>query len=338
MLPDFRYVTPSAVVNSILEGHPYQIRGAFVQASNPLSSWNNVGRVYDAFSKLDFLAVSDMFMTPTAALADIVFPVAGFLEYDAIRIGPGGSMAFLQTKVEQVGQCRPDHEIIMDLARKAGLGEYFWETSEGLWDYILEPAGLTFGQFRTKGFHRDSRPRRYRKYEEKRFLTPTGKVELYSDELERLGFDPLPVYREPALPEDDRIMIDEYRLFCTCRKIMPYQHSGGRQVERLRNTHPDPLVMIHPDTAHERGIKEGDWVYIESRAGKIRQRAALSSDVHRSVVIAEHAWWFPERGHETFYGFKESNYNALTSGSGPCNREVGSFTARGLACKVYKVS
>lgn len=338
LLPDFRYATPSAVVNSILEGHPYRIRGAFVQASNPLSSWNNIGRVYDAFNKLDLLVVSDMFMTPTAALADIVFPAAGFLEYDGLRMGPGGSMAFLQTKVAQVGQCWPDYEIINGLAHKAGLGEYFWESSEALWNYVLEPAGITFSQFREKGFYRDSKPRTYRKYEEKRFFTPTGKVELYSDQLDALGFDPFPVYREPVLPEDDRIMADEYHLFCTCRKVMPYQHSSGRQIDRLRKTYPDPLVIIHPDTARERSIEEGDWVYIESRAGKIRQKARLSSDVDRRVIIAEHAWWFPERGYETLYGFTESNYNTLTGGDGPFNPEVGSFTARGLACKVYRAS
>ncbi len=336
LLPDFRYVTPSGVVNSILEGHPYQIRGAFVQASNPLSSWNNISRVYDAFNKLDFLVVSDMFMTPTAALADIVFPAAGFLEYDGLRMGPGGAMAFLQTKVAQVGQCRPDHEIINGLAHKAGLGEYFWDSSEALWNYILEPTGITFQEFREKGFYRDSSPRRYKKYEEKGFFTPTGKVELYSEQLEALGFDPLPVYREPVLQEDDRIMNDEYHLFCTCRKVIPYQHSSGRQVEQLRRSHPDPLVIVHSDTARELGIGEGDWVYIESRTGKIRQRAKLSSDVDRHVIVAEHAWWFPERGHNEHYGFVESNYNALTGDKTLPNSEVGSFTTRGIACKVYR--
>jgi hypothetical protein len=53
-------------------------------------------------------------------------------------------------------------------------------------------------------------------------------------------------------------------------------------------------------------------------------------------VVAEHGWWYPEQGHETFYGFAESNYNALTDDGSPFSPEVGSFTVRGIACKVYR--
>ncbi|HVN97621.1 MAG TPA: molybdopterin-dependent oxidoreductase [Syntrophorhabdaceae bacterium] len=338
LLPDFRYVTPNSFVRAVLEGNPYPIRGAFVQASNPLSSWNDVKRTHDAFKKVDFLVVSDMFMTPTAALADVVFPVASFLESDAVRMGPGGSVAYLQTKLAQVGESQSDYEIISGLAKEAGLGEYFWEDPEDLWDYMLDPAGITFKEFRKKGIFHNSTPRHYRKYEKNGFFTPTGKVELYSTLLESLGFDPLPTYREPVSPDDPRVITEAYDLSCTCRKVMPYHHSGGRQIHRLRKTHPDPIVMIHPDTAHERNINQGDWVYIESRTGKIRQRARLSSDLDRRVIVAEHGWWFPERGHEEFYGFAESNYNALIGNQGPQNPEVGSFPVRGLACRVYKAS
>jgi anaerobic selenocysteine-containing dehydrogenase len=103
-LPDFRYTNPKAFVESVLEGKPYSIQAAFVQGSNPLSSWNNIMKVRDAFNNLDFLVVSDLFMTPTAALADIVFPVAGFLEFDGVRMGGGGGLAQFQRKVAQVGR------------------------------------------------------------------------------------------------------------------------------------------------------------------------------------------------------------------------------------------
>jgi anaerobic selenocysteine-containing dehydrogenase len=94
--------------------------------------------------------------------------------------------------------------------------------------------------------------------------------------------------------------------------------------------------MIHPDTGHEKGIAEGDWVFIESKTGKVKQKARLSTAVARKVIVAEHGWWYPEQGHETFYGFAESNYNALTNDGPPFNPEVGSFTVRGIACKVYR--
>ncbi|MFC1535024.1 molybdopterin-dependent oxidoreductase [Thermodesulfobacteriota bacterium] len=335
LLPDFRYVTPSAFYKSVLDGEPYPIRAAFVQASNPLSSWCNVRKARDAFTKLDFLIVSDLFMTPTAALADILFPAASFLEFDGIRMGPGGGLAQLQRKVTQVGECRSDHEILNGLAKRLGLGEFFWDNLQGVWDYILEPTGITFEQLCDMGGFKEKRPGGYEKYKEKGFMTPSGKVELYSSQLETLGFDPIPVYREPTLQTDNRIMTGEYNLLCTCRKVMPYQHSSGRQIDRLRKKHPDPVVIIHPDTAKEMGITDADWVCIESRTGRIRQRAQLSDGVDKRVIVAEHAWWFPERGHKEFFGFAESNYNALTSDESPFSPEVGSFIIRGVACKVY---
>jgi anaerobic selenocysteine-containing dehydrogenase len=337
LLRDFRYVTPDAVTASILEGKPYRIRGAFVQASNPLSSWNNVKRTCEAFSRLEFLAVSDFFMTPTAALADIVFPSSTFLESDAVRVGPGGSAAILQRKVAQVGNCRPDHEIINGLAREVGIGADFWKTSEDLWDYMLQPAGLTYREFCAKGIIREARPRRYRKYLQDGFLTPSGKVELFSRQLREMGFDPVPVYHPSFSTGDCRVITEEFDLICTCRKVTPYQHSSGRQIDKFREMHPFPLIMIHPDAARERNISDGDWVYVESKNGIIKMKASLTRDVHARVVVSEHAWWFPERGPADLYGFADSNYNTLTC-SGISNAEVGSFVARGIACKVSRAS
>ena len=336
LLPDFRYNTPSTFVRSVLDGEPYRTCAAFVQASNPLSSWSNIMKVRDAFNNLDFLVVSDLFMTPTAAMADVLFPVATFLEFDGVRMGAGGGVAQCQRKVAQLGECRSDVEIVNGLARALGLQEFFWDDLDSFWDYVLKPAGITFRQLQEMGSFRETRSNKYRKYEDQGFMTPTGKVELYSEQLANLGFDPMPTYREPSLSSDIRTLTEEYDLMCTCHKVMPYQHSGGRQIERLRETHPDPIVIIHPDTGHEKGIAEGDWVFIESKTGKVRQKARLSTAVAPRVVVAEHGWWYPEQGHETLYGFAESNYNALTDDGPPFSPEVGSFTVRGIACKVYR--
>ncbi|MBW1765595.1 MAG: molybdopterin-dependent oxidoreductase, partial [Deltaproteobacteria bacterium] len=151
LLPDFRYVLPQSVIKSILEKEPYPTLAMFVQASNPLSTWPDTHKTCQAFKKLDFLAVSDMFMTPTAAIADIVFPVAGYLEYDGIQMTPMGTIAQVQRKVAQVGECRSDHEVINGLAQKLGLGEYFWDHVDQFWDAILEPVDLTFEEFKKIG-------------------------------------------------------------------------------------------------------------------------------------------------------------------------------------------
>jgi anaerobic selenocysteine-containing dehydrogenase len=340
LLPDFRYATPQSVVRAILDEEPYRIRAMLVLASNPLSSWPNTRRTLQALKKLDFLAVSDMFMTPTAAMADIVYPAATQLEYDGVQMNPIGTVAQMQRKVAQIGECRSDHEIINGLAKKLGLGEYFWDSIDNFWDAVLQPAGFTFAEFKKMNVYAGpGKAKEYKQYEKSGFRTPSGKVEIYCQELEQLGFEPLPTYHEhPEIPESDPALAKEYPLLCTTRKLEGYRHSGGRQIPSLRALHPDPVVIIHPDTAARLGIKDGDWVYVETSRGRIKQKAAVLTGVDPRVIIADYAWWFPERDEADLFGFADSGYNVLTNDTPPFNKEVGSFNIRGLACKVSKAS
>ena len=116
-----------------------------------------------------------------------------------------------------------------------------------------------------------------------------------------------------------------------------FHHSTGRQIPALRSGHPDPVVEIHPETAGELGIKDGDWVYIETKRGRIKQKAVLSRGIDPRVVIPDYGWWFPEKGVSESYGWEESNINILTDDKPPYGRETGSTTLRGILCKVYKV-
>jgi anaerobic selenocysteine-containing dehydrogenase len=95
--------------------------------------------------------------------------------------------------------------------------------------------------------------------------------------------------------------------------------------------------MIHPETADKLGIKEGDWVYIETMRGRIRQKATLTAGIDPRVVGVDYGWWFPEKGVSELYGWAESNVNILTNDKPPFNREMGSANLRGFLCKVYKV-
>ncbi|MCX6012182.1 MAG: molybdopterin oxidoreductase, partial [Chloroflexi bacterium] len=100
--------------------------------------------------------------------------------------------------------------------------------------------------------------------------------------------------------------------------------------------YPEPVINIHPDTAHKLGIKDDDWVYIETKRGKIKQKAVLSSEVDPRVVIADYGWWFPERKDDSMFGWTESNINMLTDIQPPYNREMGSTNLRGILCRVTK--
>lgn len=340
LLPTVFYALPQAVINAVRHGDPYQVRAIYNQGCNMLLTYSNAQEAYQALLALDFLAVTDMFMTPTAALADIILPVATYLEYDGI-VSPPYSLAvtLVQQKVTRVGECRSDYEILQGLARKLGLGEYFWDTEEQCLDFLMAPAGISFSEFKKIAVLPGSK--QYRSYRSQGFPTPSGKVELYSSQLKEWGFDPLPVYYEPPeTPYSAPELVKEYPLVLafTNRKRDCYRHSSGRQIASLREKHPEPVTYVHPQTAERLGIASGDWVHIETRRGKIKQKAVLSPDIDPRVVVVDYGWWFPEGSPADLYGWAKSNVNILTDDRPPFNREMGSPNLRGLMCKVYKAS
>jgi anaerobic selenocysteine-containing dehydrogenase len=98
------------------------------------------------------------------------------------------------------------------------------------------------------------------------------------------------------------------------------------------------MAEIHPDTAGDLGILEGDMVYIETKRGRIKQKAMLNEGIDPRVVGLSYAWWFPEQGVESLHGWKESNINILTDNKPPYNPQIGSANLRGILCKVYKAT
>jgi len=335
MLPIFFTALPSGILRAIQSGEPYPVRAAYVQGCNPLLIYSNAREVYSALMELDFLAVADMFMTPTAALADIVLPAATYLECDGIVTPPDDSAALVQQQVTRAGECRSDYEIVRDLAVRLGLGEHFWDTEQQCLDFIMAASGLSFNEFRKIGVLAGSK--QYRFYQSQGFSTPSGKVELYSSQLKEWGFDPLPIYYEPPeTPYSAPELAREYPLLLTTWKSAQYRHSEGRQIASLRQSHPDPTVYIHTQTAAELGIVDDDWVYIETRRGRITQRARLTADIDSRLVVADYGWWFPEDGPDELYGWAKSNVNVLTDDQPPSSREIGSPNLRGMVCRVVK--
>jgi anaerobic selenocysteine-containing dehydrogenase len=336
---NFAIINPKCVWDAILDEKPYPVKMLFFISSNPVMTRANAREVYRALEQVEFMAVSDFFMTPTAELADIVLPAATWLEMDYIGdFWKRHGYILPRRKVIQVGECRSDHEMLNDLAHRVGQGEYWWDTFEGGLDYILEPLGITWQDFKKMDYIRGEV--KYQKYKEKGFSTPTRKFELWSTKLEEWGYDPLPQYREmPEGPVSTPELYEEYPyILITGMRLPVFFHTENRQVPWLRELHPDPVVEIHPDTAQRQGIREGDWVIIESPRGKARQRAKLSKGIDPRVVGAQHAWWFPERK-DAGHGWDESNINILTENAyEACDPAMGATNVRVLLCKIYPES
>ena len=331
-------VTPKLAWDAILTGKPYRLRALMLHGTNPVITRANAREVYSALKTVEFMSVSDFFMTPTAELADIVLPAATWLEFDDI----GGyvfrhGFVYARSAIVQIGECWPDHKMFIELGKRLGQ-EDFWHDIEGDLNTILQRSGLTWPEFKQAGFLQGKME--YRKHEKRGFGTPTGKIELYSTIMERWGYDPLPAYKEiPESPVSSPEKAAEYPyILITGARSPSLFHSEHRMVPRLRDLHPDPIVEIHPETARKHGIGEGMWVFIETPRGRVRQRAKLTRSIDPRVIAAEHGWWFPEVKTPD-HAWDRSNINIVTDND-PSGYDgaMGATNLRVLLCKIYEAN
>jgi anaerobic selenocysteine-containing dehydrogenase len=318
------------------EGKPYPVKAFLIFGNNTLTTYANSSAVYEALMKLDFIVCADLFMTPTAELADIVLPAASWPELNQIVGLPtvAANVVLAQQKAVQIGECMADEEIFVALARRMKL-DACTEPVEAVLDAQLAAGGLgmTFDELKQKGFVKV--PFKYRKYEQDGFKTPTGKIELYATRFEQLGYAPLPSYQEPPeSPISTPEIAKDFPLVLTSGGRIPFFfNSEHRQIEKLRKAHRDPIAEIHPETAKRFGIAHGDWMWIETRRGRMRQKAKLTTGIDTRVIHAQHGWWFPEEpGPE--YGVWKSNVNLLTDNGPPYDPAMGTYQLRGLLCRV----
>ncbi|MCF8039976.1 MAG: molybdopterin-dependent oxidoreductase [Desulfohalobiaceae bacterium] len=331
------FINPKKAWDSILTGEPYQLKAGLLCGTNPVVSRANAREAYEALKALDFLVVIDHFMTPTADLADIFLPAATWLEQNHVADNwKRHGFVLARQKCCEVGEAWQDHKIFMELGKR--MGQPWWDTVEEALDYLLEPSGLTWEEFKAKGHLQGEMV--YHKYKERGFSTPTGKLELYSTVLEKWGFDPLPKYTEVAeSPYSKPEVAKDYPYILNAGLRTPtFFHTANRNQTWLREIRPDPIVEIHPLTASKEGIAEGQWVWLESPRGRVRERAKLNDQIPPRVVVAEHGWWYPEIK-ETGHGWDISNINLLTDNAyETLDPAIGATNLRVCLCRISPVS
>ncbi|MBW1802938.1 MAG: molybdopterin-dependent oxidoreductase, partial [Deltaproteobacteria bacterium] len=144
------FIPPHTLIRLILEEEPYPVKAAMFILTNPMVSYPSSTRTYEALMKLDFVVVSELFMTPTAALADILLPAAWGMEHEEVGYWPGWyeSIRAYPKVVDSPGECWADTKIINELAKRLGFGEHFWEEDDDALDYMLEPSGIKYEEFK----------------------------------------------------------------------------------------------------------------------------------------------------------------------------------------------
>jgi anaerobic selenocysteine-containing dehydrogenase len=339
----FGFVTGEDFYTAALDG---RITALVSFGGNMVMAHADSVRGRDALRGLDFFVQADLFMTPTAELADIVLPVTTPFESEALKIGfeysqEAQSLVQLrQPLAAPRGEARSDLQIVFDLATRLGLGAAFWEGDiDAAFRHQLAPSGITLEELRAhpEGV-RVPLATRYRKYAGTGFATPSGKVELYSATLAAHGYAPLPAFEEPLTsPRSRKDLADRYPLVLSCAKSVFFCETQHRQVAALRKSAPDPQVEMHPSTAAARGITAGDWVCLDTPHGRVRARARLNPSLDPQVVFGQHGWWeaCDELGLPGYppYGPDSANLNLVLSQS-PSDPISGSSPLRASVCDV----
>ncbi|MDZ4247542.1 MAG: molybdopterin-dependent oxidoreductase, partial [Dehalococcoidia bacterium] len=287
--------------NAILTGKPYSVKALVSLGGNLIMNSSQSAKGREALNKLEFYVHGDLFLTPSAELADIVLPISTFFEGEAFRAGFRESVdGYYQYQhrpaiLPPLHESRPDMEVIFDLATRLEEGSKFWngKVEEGL-SYMLKPSGLTLEQLRNSpGGVTLNIPISYKKYknvdkltgEIKGFQTPSGKVEMFNQKFKDNGYSPLPVYHEPPCDEKENPeLARDFPLTLIGASLLQYCHGQQRSVPSLRKSAPHPFVEIHPETAEGLSVKNGDDVRLETPYGSILLKAKITDKIAPGVV------------------------------------------------------
>jgi len=327
------------VIEAALTGEPYPIRAMYVSGVNIAVTYPNTRRTIEALRSLDFLAVAAQTMTPTAALADIVLPKTTTLEEEEVSLQSAGPcLTFTRAAIAPEGEAHCDLAIATDLlermrARNAVAADFLpWRDQRAFNEFLLGDSGIDLDGLMARGYAEF--PYRLGDFDEDGFRTPSGKLELYSETLGRLGLDPLPAYNllagvEAGPPDDYPLTL------LTGAREKTYHHSRFREQAWARRVSPDPWLKIHPRTAHAHGIETGDWVEVEVAGGpgRCRLRAKVGDEVAPGIVSTGMGWWRPEAPGPEF-GALDVNVNAAMSYGAPWDPAAGSADTRGLRCRI----
>jgi len=328
---------PSAVFRAMADGDPYPVKAFLVQGNNPLMSYANMKLIHRAMMNQDLVVVNEHFITPSAQLADYILPGDAWTERNGLMDGYAWTSGNKpsQKAMEPPGECRGAFEFWRDIAHAMGLGNHFpWETNEDILDDRVARVAPSFEEFAAT-YDAYLKPFGYRKYEKSGFATRSGKVELYSEMLKEFGFDPLPYWREDP-PADPAFPLS---LFMGVREDEYFQ-TGHRHIPELRARRPEPEMYIHPTTAAEQDITEGDWVLVETKEGGVKLRTSFKGNMPEGLLRVPHGWWKPEmeRGADSLSGaWDYADAQICPDDDDFLDREQGIPHFKGVPCRLTKL-
>jgi thiosulfate reductase/polysulfide reductase chain A len=283
--------------DNIVTENPYRAHGWFISRQNPIMSLPDRGRTIEAFGKMDFIATVDIVLNDTAWFSDVILPEASYLErYDPLL--PAGDKAFIrQPVVEPQGEAKSSLWIYKQLGERLGLGDFFQYTDEE--DYIrqqLAPLGVSLEEVKEKGYAEMSEG----EHSGFAWTTPSGKIELYSDTLAKVGFPGVPTWEEPPQPKEDEF-------YLLTGKVAQHTQFASQNNQLLHKYSDEPRLWMNARTAAQDGLTDGDWVEVSSEIGKVNIRLLVTEAIRPDCVYLTPGYGHISKGLKTAFGVGASD-------------------------------
>ncbi|MBV8730864.1 MAG: molybdopterin oxidoreductase family protein [Acidobacteriia bacterium] len=264
-------------------GTPGGVHSLLVFGSNLAVSAPHAAHIQSRLESLDFLMVSDFFLSETAELADVVLPSTQWAEEEGTMTNLEGRVILRTQAGEPPEGVRSDLEILNALAEKLGCGRMFPSRAEEVFNELrcassggpADYSGITYDRIaREDGIFwpcpGDGHPGTPRLFLD-RFGTSSGRAQFHAVEY------------QPCAEEPDY----EFPLYLTTGRLMSHYQSGTqtRRVPALNDAAPEPFVQIHPSMARTYGINEGDTVRLTTRRGTAILAAQLTSAIRMDTLF-----------------------------------------------------
>ena len=285
-----------SLMRAIEHGVPYPVRALWLSTSNMFNQTSaNRARVMSAVvPRLELIVVVDQFMTDTAETADIVLPACSIFEKTDLVAG-----MFLQLQRRAVapeGESKADFDIFAGLAARMDLGRYFDRPAE---DYLREICatghpllqGITLDRLqREDAVLLNRSPEPYVGFKDFQFKTPSGRIEIYKEELAQHGAE-LPYYREPIEASPEHALYRRFPLTLLFSHSRHRIHSSFANLSRIKKFEPEPTVELHPLDAEHRKITDNQFVRVWNDRGEVVLKCRVNPALRPGViVIAEGIW------------------------------------------------
>lgn len=254
------------LIEPMITGEPYPIKALIVYGVNLLNTVPNVPRTLEALQQLDFVLVVDVLPQEHIAWADVVLPEATALErYDELWAVAHKTpyISMREPAVPPLYETKPGWWMVRELGMRLGLEQYFkWETAEEYLNTRLISIGSSLEKMReARGvIVQKGKPYLADFGTSSPFATPSGKIELYSHELELAGMDPMPVYEPVEEPPDGY-----FRLLYGRHPVHTFAKTQNTPV--LNELYPENEVWLNASIAEEQDIEDGDYVMLENQDG-----------------------------------------------------------------------